>query len=104
MRKLLVLIVFFSSMNVFAQKTMSNREILKLYSIQLHLNTNQFKQFRKIYKNYKTKLSKKASDAQFNKVNKLRDLEIYSILSKEQFNAYKKEKLELEPKLKYRFE
>ncbi len=91
-------------MTVFAQKSMSNKEILQLYSTQLDLNANQFKQFRIIFKKYKTKLNKKTSNSEFNKVNKLRDLEIYSILSKEQFNAYKKEKLELEPKLKYRFE
>jgi hypothetical protein len=103
MKNLLILIVFVSSITVFAQKIMSNKETLQLYSSQLHLSANQFKQFRIIFKKYKTKLNKNTSDAQFNKVNKFRDLEVYEILSKEQYSVYKKVKLEIEPKLKYRF-
>ena len=104
MKKLLLLVFFFSVLNAFSQQIKPHKETCADYISILKLNEKQSEQFDKIYFTYKEKLIKSSRDnSEFNKNNKLRDLEIYEILTPEQFKKYKEIKLKLEPNNVYRF-
>lgn len=104
MRKLIFTFLIFCSIYLNAQDVLSVKELMKQYETKLELTENQKTKFNLILGKYLTELNKKGIDNKsFNKTNKLRDLEFYELLSKEQFNNYKKVKLEIEPSLKFRF-
>jgi Golgi nucleoside diphosphatase len=104
MRKLLFLFIIFCSFSLNAQDEVSIKELLKNYEVKLELSKVQTSEFTLVLEKYINILNDKVIDNKsFNKNNKLRDLEFYKLLSKEQFNVYKKVKLEIEPTLKFRF-
>lgn len=93
-----------TSLTLFSQVEKNQDTLLTLYISKLELNDIQTEEFTLIYNKYKVNFSKKDIDNNtFNKINKLRDLEIYNVLTKEQFSIYKKVKKEIEPQLKYRW-
>jgi len=93
-----------TSLTLFSQVEKNQDTLLTHYISKLELNDIQTEEFTLIYNKYKANFSKKDIDNNtFNKINKLRDLEIYNMLTEEQFNIYKKVKKEIEPQLKYRW-
>lgn len=105
MKNLFVLLLLLNSLVLVAQEQNHYKTTLNTYISKLSLDTKQVDTFTLIFNKYNEELHKDLIDKQkFNKANKLRDIEIHNMLSKEQFALYKKLKLELEPKLKYRFE
>ncbi|PTM08803.1 MAG: hypothetical protein DA407_07175 [Bacteroidetes bacterium] len=104
MRKLMFLFIILCSFSLNAQDISSIKELLKSYEVKLELNEVQTSKFVLVLEKYINKLYDEDIDnTSFNKNNKLRDLEFYKLLSKEQFDVYKKVKLEIEPTLKFRF-
>ena len=74
-------------------------------SIPKSLTEEQASKFTLILEKHNAELYKNDIDSKtFNKFNKLRDLEFYKLLDTEQYEKYKKVKLEIEPTLKYRFD
>ena len=80
--------------------------LLKKYQKELNLNKKQSKKLKIILLKYNPKITKltnsKASSFEINKLVKLESLEIYKILSREQFTEYKKLKKVLERNKRYR--
>lgn len=104
MKNIFVFVMILSSLTLFSQQEKKQDSILTHYITGLKLNDIQAKEFTVIYNKYKESISKEESDdSAFNKIIKLRDLEIYKMLTKEQFSVYKKLKKEIEPQLKYRW-
>lgn len=90
-------------LNLNAQDIKSDKEILITYTTQLLLTGQQKKEFKKIYKKFENDLMNSTLDnTSFNSLLKQRDLEMFSLLNKDQFKAYKDLKKEIEPNLKYR--
>lgn len=109
-RILLFVILFFSLLGSnYGQNINSEKKIntvLKKYQKELNLNKEQFKKFKIILLKYNPKITKlinsKASSFEINKLVKLESLEIFKILSREQFTGYKKLKKVLETNKRYR--
>lgn len=104
----LVILLFFSQ-NLLAQKFDSKKHINaihKKYEAELQLDKKQSIAFKKVLKAYnpeiKKMISKKVSAREFNKKIKLHDLEVYNILTKEQFATYKKIRAVLEEYKNYK--
>lgn len=106
MRKITIIAFLAISLNVIAQdKATDIKAITKLYSTELKLDKTQSKQFKSILSNYKDELYKKNLEAgAFNAKLKLQTLEIYNILSKEQFKIYLKLRSKHQPELSYKFQ
>jgi len=103
-----LIILLFFSLNIQAQKFESKKYINKIhkkYETELKLDKKQSIAFKKVLKTYnpqiKKLISNKVSSRDFNKKIKLHDLEIYKILTANQFTIYKKIKIELEEYKKY---
>jgi lipopolysaccharide export LptBFGC system permease protein LptF len=104
MKLFLVFIMLLTSLTLFSQVEKNQDTLLTLYISKLELNDIQTEEFTLIYNKYKTNIYRKDIDNNtFNKINKLRDIEIYNMLTEEQFSVYKKVKKEIEPQLKYRW-
>lgn len=104
MKMFILTILAFLSISLNAQDEMSTKGLVSQYKIKLDLTKEQTSSLVLIIENFSKKIhSKNLDNKEFNKTNKLRDLEIYKLLSKEQFEKYKKAKLEIEPTLKFRF-
>jgi lipopolysaccharide export LptBFGC system permease protein LptF len=104
MKFFLVYIMLLTSLTLFSQVEKKQDTLLTHYILKLELNDIQTEGFTLIYNKYKTTISKKDIDNNtFNKIIKLRDLEIYNMLTEEQFSVYNKVKKEIEPQLKYRW-
>jgi len=100
----LVFIMLLTSLTFFSQVEKNQDTLLTHYITKLELNDIQTEEFTLIYNKYKANIYKKdVEDNTFNKIIKLRDLEIYNMLTEEQFSIYKKVKIEIEPQLKYRW-
>lgn len=103
---LLLLFSFFAHSQEFDNKKHINK-VHKEYVNKLKLDATQSKKFKTILKKYnpilKDLFDKKSSKNEVNSQIKLMDLEVYKLLSKEQFSKYKKVKLELESFKKYKF-
>jgi hypothetical protein len=106
MRKITIIAFLAISLNVFAQdKAIDLKTVTKLYVTELKLDKNQSKQFKSILSNYKDVLYKKNIETKtFNAKLKLQTLEIYKILSKEQFETYLKLRSKHQPELSYKFQ
>ena len=93
----------------YAQSTYHKKKIttvLKKYQKELNLSKEQSKKIKTILLTYNPKITKlinsKASSFEINKLVKLESLEIFKILSREQFTGYKKLKKVLETNKRYR--
>ncbi len=83
----------------------TSQDVVDDYLKELKLDRKQKKQFATVIKKYAPQLSvKKLSVRDYNALMKEETLEIYGILSPEQFSEYKKLKKSIEPNKKYRFE
>lgn len=81
------------------------QEVLNGYQKELKLDDDQKNQFLAILEKYTPQFAKKEINFKdYNRLLKLETLEIYDILSREQFGIYKKLKESIEPSKKYRFE
>ncbi|MBL4605593.1 MAG: hypothetical protein JKY02_08035 [Flavobacteriaceae bacterium] len=104
----LIFLLFFS-LTLQAQKFDTKKyinSIHKKYEVALQLDKKQSKAFKRVLKTYnpeiKKLLSEKVTSREFNKKVKLHDLEVYRILTAEQFAIYKKIKIVLEEYKKYK--
>jgi hypothetical protein len=106
MKKVFLLIIslmFFTSSHLQAQDIVpktSIKAVVKLYTTSLDLSKKQRKQFQKILKKYQAYFvtdGSREQDQQYNKYLKLETLEIFEILSQEQFKLYKEAKKTIEP-------
>ncbi len=106
MRKITIIAFLAISLNVLAQDKVTDiKTITKIYSSELKLDKNQAKQFKSILTNYKEELYQKNLETKaFNAKVKLQTLEIYNILSKEQFKTYLKLRSKHQPELSYKFQ
>ena len=100
---LFLFLIFFSVNNNYAQEIDSKKHITKvqkIYEKELDLNKSQSKLFKKILSKYNPKLRKvidsKVSKSEFNKLIKLEVLEVYDLLTREQFKKYKNLKKNIE--------
>ena len=96
---LFLFLVFFCVNNNYAQEIDSKKHVTKIHKIyekELDLNKSQSKVFKKVLSKYNPKLKKlidtKASKSEFNKLTKLEVLEVYDLLTREQFKKYKEVK------------
>lgn len=105
MKKTLIILFLFVSLSGFSQDNKNTqKEIVKTYSTELKLNTLQSEKLASILSAYKEKLyNKNLSRNQFNATLKLQTLEIYELLSKDQFSSYLKLRAKYQPELSYRF-
>lgn len=104
MKKFVFVFIVFWSISLCAQDMLSVKKLIEQYEVKLDLTKEQASNLDLILENYNAILYKKDLDKkEFNKTNKLRDLDIYKMLTKSQFEKYKKVKLEIEPTLKFRF-
>ena len=105
---LFLFLIFFCVNNNYAQEIDSKHvsKIHKIYEKELYLNKSQSKVFKKVLSKYNPKLKKlidtKASRAEINKLTKLEVLEIYDLLTSEQFKKYKEVRKLLEKNKHYR--
>ena len=106
MRKITIIAFLAISLNVFAQNKANDlKTITKLYATELELDKTQSKQFKSILSKYNEELHNKNIDTRtFNAKLKLQSLEIYNILSKEQFKTYKELRSKYQPELSYKFQ
>jgi predicted XRE-type DNA-binding protein len=93
----------------YAQSTYPKKNIttvLKKYQKELNLSKEQSKKIKTILLTYNPEITKlinsKASSFEINKLVKLESLEIFKILSREQYTNYKKLKKVLETNKRYR--
>ena len=87
-------------------KDLNINEIHTSYMQVLKLEKAEAKKFKKILIKYNKELfsvEKTKDKTLYNKVLKNMDLEVHSICTPIQFDTYKKLKLELEPRKKYRW-
>ena len=106
---LFLFLVFFCVNNNYAQEIDSKKHITKIHKIyekELDLNKSQSKVFKKVLSKYNPKLKKlidtKASRVELNKLTKLEVLEVYDLLTSEQFKKYKEVRKSLEKNKHYR--
>lgn len=105
MKKLVLALFILSAFVLNAQDVVNSKKLLTQYEEKLELTEEQASKFTLILEKHNAKLYKNDIDSKtFNKFNKLRDLEFYKLLDAEQYEKYKKVKLEIEPTLKYRFD
>ena len=101
---LLTLIVVFS-LNSFSQEAKSKNELLKTYSSKLELTEHQTAELDKILTQFNSESEKnKKNRVSHNRMVKRRDLEVQSLLSSDQFEAYIDLRNELEPEATYKFD
>ena len=100
---LFLFLIFFCVNNNYAQEIDSKKHVSKIHKIyekELDLNKSQSKVFKKILSKYNPKLRKvidsKASKSEYNKLIKLEVLEIFDLLTREQFKKYKNLKKNIE--------
>jgi len=109
-RHLLYMVLFFTSMGMYAQEFPSSKElnvIGDLYSEELNLSKETSKKFNELLFYYNDKLVAidsvgKLYSIEVNRIVKLFDLEIYKLLSEKELDRYKKVKVSIEPYKKYR--
>jgi hypothetical protein len=105
MKKLVLALFILSAFVLNAQDVVNSKKLLTQYEEKLDLTEEQASKFTLILEKHNVGLYKNDLDSKtFNKLNKLRDLEFYKLLDAEQYEKYKKAKLEIEPTLKYRFD
>lgn len=105
MKKFALALFILSAFVLNAQDLVNSKKLLTQYEEKLDLTEEQASKFMLILEKHNVGLYKNDIDSKtFNKLNKLRDLEFYNLLDAEQFEKYKKLKLEIEPTLKYRFD
>ena len=105
MKKLVLALFILSAFVLNAQDVVNSKILLTQYEEKLELTEEQASKFTLILEKQNAELYKNDIDSKtFNKFNKLRDLEFYKLLDTEQYEKYKKVKLEIEPTLKYRFD
>ena len=105
MKKLVLALFILSAFVLNAQDIVNSKILLTQYEEKLELTEEQASKFTLILEKQNAELYKNDIDSKtFNKFNKLRDLEFYKLLDTEQYEKYKKVKLEIEPTLKYRFD
>ena len=105
MKKLVLALFILSAFVLNAQDVVNSKILLTQYEEKLELTEEQASKFTLILEKHNAELYKNDIDSKtFNKFNKLRDLEFYKLLDTEQYEKYKKVKLEIEPTLKYRFD
>lgn len=106
-----LLLLFMKSFNVFSQKIDSEKYLhttFYAYKKELKLSPYKEKSFKNILKKYNTILENLADQEKnknqiFNKTVKLQDLEVYKLLSRDQFEIYKRIKPIIEPNKKYKW-
>ncbi len=105
MKKIALALFILSAFVLNAQDVADSKKLITQYEEKLDLTEDQVSKFTLILEKHNVDLYKKDIDSKtFNKLNKLRDLELYKLLDSEQFDKYKKVKLEIEPSLKFRFD
>lgn len=103
-----LLLIVLTNHRLTAQNTSSKEHIATInsaYSKALSLTEKQSQEFKTILIKYNKQLSlldSQENKQKYNKVLKLQDLEIYSLLTKEQFSKYKAIKTNIEPYKKYK--
>lgn len=105
MKKILIIVFLIASLCSYSQdKKINLKEIITTYSSALNLNTKDAKKLTTIIESYKNKLYTEDLDPkEFNTTVKLQTLEIHKLLTKEQFNVYKKLVAKHQPELNYKF-
>ena len=106
---LLIFLLFFFTKNNYGQEIDSRKHINhihKTYEKELSLNKEQSKKIKQILLQYNPEIKKlintKATRVKINKLIKLEVLEIFNILTREQFSMYKTLKKVLEENKKFR--
>lgn len=107
---LALLLILLGSFNLSAQRLSSKKyldDTFTAYNKELQLSPEKAKNFKDILKRYNTKIAilvetKNYSPQSFNKLVKLQDIEIFKLLDGIEFTLYKKEKVLVEPRKKYR--
>ena len=106
---LLIFLLFFFTKNNYGQEIDSRKHINKIhktYKKELSLNKEQSKKIKQILLQYNPEIKKlintKATRVKINKLIKLEVLEIFNILTREQFSRYKTLKKVLEENKKFR--
>ena len=106
---LLIFLLFFFIKNSYGQEIDSKKHINKIhetYEKELGLSKEQSKKIKQILLQYNPEIKKlintKATRIEINKLIKLEVLEIFNILTREQFSMYKDFKKVLEENKKFR--
>lgn len=105
MKSLIIFIFLTISFNSFGQENKTNfEELLSQYTTALDLNSNDSKKLSFILNSYHEKLNKKDIEATvFNTNLKAQTLEVYDLLSKDQYTLYLKLIAKHQPELTFRF-
>ena len=106
----LYIIIFLLAGNIFSQNFPSDKELNKInkrYIKEINLSKETSKKFKEILFLYNKKLvnldsTTKNYNNEVNKIVKLFDLEVFKLLSKSDFEKFKKIKIIIEPHKKYR--
>lgn len=105
MKRLFILIFLSICINSFAQKSKTNlKDALSIYAKELQLKSKESKKLNKIYNNHFEKLNEvniKAND--YNAILKELTLEVYNLLTEEQYKLYLELRSIHQPKLRFRF-
>ncbi len=106
---LFLFLIFFCVNNNYAQEIDSKKHINKIHKVyeqKLILNKKQSKKIKEILWKYNPKIKDliddEATKIEINQLTKVETLEIYNILSREQFTEYKKLKKDIEEYKRYR--
>lgn len=103
-------LVFFTFFGFMCHNTMLGQESITAsiadgYLKELKLDKDQAKQFKEILEKYAPQFTQDGLKIiDYNSLMKQETLEVYGLLTPEQFAAYKKLKETIEPNKKYRFE
>lgn len=104
----MILLIVFSGINTLSAQDNDKKtiaEVTKSYTKELNLSKAQARKFKKVLKSYSTAFNTskvKNDDKGFNEVLKEETLEIYKLLTKEQFKKYKAIKARIEPNKVFR--
>jgi len=106
MKKITIIAFLVVSLSAFAQnKTTDLKKTIQLYTTELKLDNTQSKKLKSIFSKYQKELfNKNIKASDFNAKLKLQTLDIYKVLSKEQFETYLKLRSKHQPELSYRFQ
>jgi hypothetical protein len=105
MKRLFIFIFLAICFNSFAQENKTNfEELLSLYTTELNLHSSDSKKLSTILTSYHVNLNKKDIEASvFNANLKAQTLEVYDLLSKNQYTLYLKLIAKHQPELNFRF-
>lgn len=102
--RLTIVLISFFCMTSFLHAQNNSTEVIDKYVDVLNLEEQQVAEFKEIILSFSDKLNVKAiSDNDYNAELKKRDLQLYNLLTKEQYKKYNDQRSTIEPKVAYKF-